>query len=70
VILPKTKLVRLNPSENAQIMCSFDDRNCFRTIPNGAFSELRSISEEFAPGISKEDFYQIYERLKKNAGIT
>jgi Mn-containing catalase len=39
--------------------------------PEGApMPELRSISEEFAPGISKEDFYQIYERLKKNAGIT
>jgi Mn-containing catalase len=39
--------------------------------PEGApMPELRSISEEFAPGISQEDFYQIYERLKKNAGIT
>jgi len=32
--------------------------------------ELRSISEEFAPGISQEDFVQIWERLKKNAGMS
>ncbi|MBH0155093.1 MULTISPECIES: manganese catalase family protein [Fictibacillus] len=39
--------------------------------PEGApMPELRSISEEFAPGISHEDFMQIAERLKKNAGIS
>ncbi|GGB64172.1 manganese catalase family protein [Fictibacillus barbaricus] len=39
--------------------------------PEGApMPELRSISEEFAPGISQEDFVQIWERLKKNAGMS
>jgi Mn-containing catalase len=36
----------------------------------GPMPELRSIPEEFAPGISQEDFMEIAKRLQKNAGMS
>ncbi|MBY6037726.1 manganese catalase family protein [Fictibacillus nanhaiensis] len=35
----------------------------------GPIPDLRSVPEEFAPGISQEDFMEIAKRLQKNAGI-
>jgi Mn-containing catalase len=40
------------------------------TPKGGPIPDLPEIPEEFAPGISQEDFMQIARRLQQNAGIT
>lgn len=39
------------------------------TPQGAAIPDLEEVPEEFAPGISAEDFMEIARRLQKNAGL-
>jgi Mn-containing catalase len=40
------------------------------TPEGGPIPDLNALPEEFAPGISQEDFMEIARRLQKNAGLS
>ncbi len=72
------KLYTFSPEDYKDIVLIWNGQNplngapleVIQGIPEGApMYDLPDLPEEFAPGISQEDFMEIAKRLQKNAGI-
>lgn len=72
------KLYTFSPDDYKDIVLIWNGQNpqtgapleVIQGMPQGApMPDLPAVPEEFAPGISQEDFLEIAQRLQKNAGL-